>query len=145
MKTIVVGLDLSEGDNAVLDKASQLAKATGATLQLVHVFPRESKGIDYVAYVPVDPNKREAEIAEEQRQLEVLVAELKGKGVSAAAALRIDRPCPGVLAHAEEMHADVIVVGTHSQNVVARVLIGGTADRILRRSPVPVLVVPTVK
>jgi nucleotide-binding universal stress UspA family protein len=145
MKTIVVAIDLNEADKPVLKEACHLAKATGATLQLVHVFPRESTAMDYVVYVPVDPEKRKAAMAEERKQLEALVADLEKQGIKAEATLRVERASRGILALAEEVDADAIVVGTHSRNVVSRALIGGTADRIVRRSPVPVLVVPTVK
>lgn len=43
---------------------------------------------------------------------------------------------------ADEAGADVIVVGTHRQGVLGRLLLGSTASRCLRISPIPVLMVP---
>jgi nucleotide-binding universal stress UspA family protein len=43
---------------------------------------------------------------------------------------------------AEEIPADIMVVGTHRQTVLGRLLIGSTATRCLKAAPVPVLIVP---
>ncbi len=143
MKTIVVGLDLYETDDVVLTAATQLAQGTQATLQLVHLFPLEITALDYVAYVPADPEKRQAAIDEDDKRMKALVADLERKGVKAEATVKIGRASPGILEHAVEVGADAIVVGTHSRNLISRALIGSTADKVIRRSPVPVLVVPT--
>ncbi len=46
-----------------------------------------------------------------------------------------------IVAQAGEKSVDLIVIGSHSQEGVSRVLLGGVAENVVRRSPVPVLVV----
>ena len=145
MKSIVVGVDLNEVDEAILKKAVSLGRATGATLHLVHVFPAETSAMDYVVYVPVDPEKRKAAIANTHEKLEERVSDLERKGVQAEAKIKFGHPHDKILEYAEEVKADVIVVGTQSRNAVSRVLLGATADKVVRRSPVPILVVPTME
>jgi nucleotide-binding universal stress UspA family protein len=53
-----------------------------------------------------------------------------------------DYPSHALCKAASEMRADVLVIGTHKQNILGRLLIGSTAARCLRISPVPVLMVP---
>ncbi|MEO0324979.1 MAG: universal stress protein, partial [Myxococcota bacterium] len=43
---------------------------------------------------------------------------------------------------AVEHRADLLVVGTHRGGALSRLLLGSTAERVLRDAPVPVLVVP---
>ena len=142
MKNIVVALDLIETDDAVIREAIRLAQGTNATLQLVHLFPLEITALDYVAYVPVDPSKRQAAIDEDEVRIKAVVADLKAKGIKAESKVMIGHTSPGILEHASEVGADAIVIGTHSRNLISRTLIGSTADKVIRQSPVPVLVVP---
>ena len=144
MKTIVVGIDFTKADQRVLDEATGLARACDATLQLIHVKP-EVTAMDHIVYVPPDPEQRRAEIAEDKARMSTLVATLEKEGLRAVGAV-ISAPCArGILAHAEKEKADVIVIGSHSRNLVERALLGSTADKVVRKSPVPVLIVPTVK
>ncbi|WP_306060755.1 universal stress protein [Natronococcus wangiae] len=46
-----------------------------------------------------------------------------------------------IVATAEEEAVDLIVVGSHGQEGISRVLLGSVAEKVVRRSPVPVLVV----
>ncbi len=53
-----------------------------------------------------------------------------------------DYPAHALCSAAEEIPADVMVVGTHRQTILGRLLLGSTASRCLRIAPVPVLMVP---
>ncbi|RKD88995.1 universal stress protein [Halopiger aswanensis] len=46
-----------------------------------------------------------------------------------------------IVAQAEEQSADLIVIGSHGQANISRLLLGSVAEKVVRRSPVPVLVV----
>jgi len=48
----------------------------------------------------------------------------------------------GIISCSKEFKADLIVVGTHSRSGLDRLLMGSTAEHVVRHSPVPVLVVP---
>ncbi|MCP4691739.1 MAG: universal stress protein [Desulfobacterales bacterium] len=55
--------------------------------------------------------------------------------------VRHGSPFEEILKLADEIQADMIVMGTHGHGVIANALIGGTARRVVRRSKIPVLVV----
>lgn len=57
--------------------------------------------------------------------------------------LRRGTPVYEILDAAEEKGSDLIVMGTHGYGMVKDALMGGTARRVIRRSLVPVLVVPS--
>jgi nucleotide-binding universal stress UspA family protein len=48
----------------------------------------------------------------------------------------------GILAHAAEHGCDLIVIGSHGRSGVSRAVLGSVTQRVLRRAPLPVLVVP---
>ena len=50
-------------------------------------------------------------------------------------------PAELILRMADEHHCDLIVLGTHGRDGIGRVLLGGFAERILRRAGCPVLIV----
>jgi nucleotide-binding universal stress UspA family protein len=50
-------------------------------------------------------------------------------------------PANEIVAYAEETDVDHIVVGSHGRSGLSRVLLGSTAEKVVRRSPVPVTVV----
>jgi len=50
-------------------------------------------------------------------------------------------PAETIVQTAKEQNCDLIVMGTHGQGIIAEVLIGSTAKRVVRQSPIPVLVI----
>ncbi len=146
MKTFLVGIDFTEADDVVLAKAVEVVKAFGGVLHLVHVFPPEITPIDYVAYLPEDPEQRNAQFLEEERALERLAEDAATReGIAVESKMVVEKPMQGLLDHAEEIGADAIVMGTHSQRLRDRLFLGSTAERVIRKSVIPVIVVPTVQ
>jgi nucleotide-binding universal stress UspA family protein len=67
-------------------------------------------------------------------------------GPTAATAARcevvVGRPSPALVATAERLHADLLVLGTHGLSGVKKIFFGSTTDAILRRATLPVLAIP---
>ena len=55
--------------------------------------------------------------------------------------LREGKPADQILAAAREWEADVIVIGTHGRSGVSRLVLGSTAESVVRHAPCPVLVI----
>jgi nucleotide-binding universal stress UspA family protein len=55
--------------------------------------------------------------------------------------IRTGAPAEVIVQTAKEQKCDLIVMGTHGHGVIADVLIGSTARRVVRESPMPVLVI----
>ena len=92
--------------------------------------------------MPIDLAPYRTELGMRQAQLEG--PDLKGPVESL---LREGDVADQILHAAEEVHCDLIVMGTHGRSGVGRVLMGSAAEAVLRRSPCPVLAVkiPPVK
>ena len=54
-----------------------------------------------------------------------------------------DKPSRGIVKIAEDWGADLIVMGTQGKSGLKRLILGSTAENIIRLSPVPILVVPS--
>jgi nucleotide-binding universal stress UspA family protein len=55
--------------------------------------------------------------------------------------LREGKPADQILAAAREWDADVIVIGTHGRSGISRLVLGSTAEAVVRHAPCPVLVI----
>jgi nucleotide-binding universal stress UspA family protein len=56
--------------------------------------------------------------------------------------VRTGPPAEEILRYADEIHANLILIGSHGHNALERMLIGGTAERVVRLARCPVLVIP---
>ena len=64
-----------------------------------------------------------------------------GVAVTVVTAMRRGSPVDEILSYVEGEGMDVVVMGTHGRSGVSRFLLGSVAERVIRRSPVPVHVV----
>jgi len=138
---ILVAVDGSATSLRGLDEAVRLAKAMSGRLRLVHV-------VDEL--IVADPPAAAFELISQVLR----EAGTKVLAEAASRAKRADVPCEhklietlGVRAadeivrEAQEWAADLIVVGTHGRRGLKRLAMGSDAEMVLRRAPVPVLMV----
>jgi len=140
IQRIVVATDFSELADTVVDQALDLAKQLGASVTLVHSYEIPIYGFpEGVLVAPPDVASRIQTAA--QAELEAIAKRSEGRGVKIAVVLRMGAAWDEVNAVAEETKADVIVVGTHGRRGFSRLMLGSTAERILRTANRPVYIV----
>lgn len=144
-KTILVPTDFSEGARQALRIASDLAKAHGASLLLLHV-TELPPGLDTGTMIAPAPGGIPVTVVDFAREQAVTwMNQDRGNYVDAdvdvAVRIEIGSVVDTVLDTAEKISADLIVVGTHGRTGFAHFVLGSVAERIVRRSPVPVLTV----
>lgn len=155
IRTILYATDLGDHAPSVFRCAVSLAQRYKAKIVLVHALePLTSTGESLVRNVVPEETlqsiKREgvARVRQQiQRRLERFCQEELDQGAKQARELTEIRVLPGVPAHvileqADEVGADVIVMGTHGYSGVARAFLGSVATKVLHHSRVPVYVVP---
>jgi len=136
---ILCAVDFDESSAVVLHFARELAEQNGATLCVLHVTPLPLNAAE-LAPIPMDPYPVWEKTA--RAELEKLAAaHLEGRGVSYKLETRSGEAADGILVQAQEMDADLIVLATHGRKGVSHFLIGSVAERVIRRAPLPVLVV----
>jgi nucleotide-binding universal stress UspA family protein len=141
---ILVPTDFSEFADAALDYAKTLAATFGASLHLLHVFedpyatPGAFAGDPYLAF-PDD--LREAVVAEARRQFEARMTSDEQARFAATTEVLMGPTARTIVDYADARQADLIVIGTHGRTGLAHLLIGSTAERVVRTAPCPVLTV----
>ncbi len=141
IRSILVPIDFSVHSKNALKYAVPLAEKFNASLHLVYVveptiYPADL-GFGQVVLPGVEEELRE----KGEGELEALMRREIGKRVKASTAVRTGNPHQEILREAEEKGVDLIVVATHGHSGVEHMLFGSTADRIVRRSKVPVLTI----
>ncbi len=136
--TILVPTDFSEYSRQALSYAEMLAKTFEAKIVLVHV-------IDTVSYVVsesvqwTDVSARLEGIV--QPMIEGLIREAEKRGVAVESKLSQGVPYDQIVKTAENVNADLVVMGTHGRTGIPHVLLGSVAERVVRLAPCPVLTV----
>lgn len=138
--TILVPVDISEKvltDNA-LDYAERLAHLTGATLHFFHVMPNTSVFIPETGYIPTVSVDEVKQIT--LKELKRITASLTLPADRITCSMSFGSPRDEVLALAESINADLIIVGSHRPSVKTY-LLGSNASAIVRHAKTSVLVV----
>jgi nucleotide-binding universal stress UspA family protein len=141
---LLVPIDGSPGGTLALGATVQLAKATGAQIQLVQVSVPASTwvyaGDAYGGMSYYDPAWDQEALESAQRYVAAVVARLHGAGIEASGSARQEHAVAEcIVATAEEAQADLIVMTTRALTGPARALLGSTADAVVRTAQCPVL------
>jgi nucleotide-binding universal stress UspA family protein len=143
MKTILVAIDFSNVTDLVVRHASDLAAALGAKVCVLYV---EAPEPDFVGYGPGPDYVRlhVAETRSEHREHIMEIAEsLEAKGLEAEARDIRGPAVETILDQADDVGADLIVLGSHGHGALLHLLLGSVSEGVLKRATCPVLVVPS--
>jgi nucleotide-binding universal stress UspA family protein len=138
IQTILVPLDFSSASMEALHYAVSMAKQFHAAIHLVHVYPP-----DGASSAPAAGHL----LLESGDAIERLNEELTGihrKHVPAFCPenchIRAGRPYEQIIQLAREIHSDLIALSTRGHSGLKHLLLGSTAERVVRNAPCPVLV-----
>lgn len=137
-KSLLVATDFSAGGRDAARRAMLLATEQQARLSLLHVM--SGPNLDSLRGLFRLPEEAgEKLVADARRELDELAADIAGKNrPMPAVQVRIGRVLDEILAATEQ--ADLLVLGARGWNPVRDAILGSTAERLLRKSPRPVLV-----
>jgi nucleotide-binding universal stress UspA family protein len=140
IRNILVPVDFSEHANEALELAISLAKALGARIHLLHCYAIRVGGVSpYGLVIPdnLDREVRDAASAKLAEWREKVVTE----GVEVESEVTPLFPSEAIAAQAEQIGADLVVMGTRGLTGMKHVLLGSVAERTIRIAPCPVLTV----
>ncbi|MDP9150265.1 MAG: universal stress protein [Myxococcota bacterium] len=139
-RRILVPTDFSESSERALDWALDLAARLGASVTVMHAYEIPIVGFPDGALIATpELASRISDAA--GAALDKTVARLQGRGVKVDGLLRDGVAFEEITRAADELDADLIVVGTHSRRGLARALLGSVAENVIRSSPRPVLTI----
>ncbi len=149
---IVVAIDFGDEAEDILQLAGELGRELSAEIHLVHIYqPDPCSAYELMLYPVLIPQEtaagHEAILQDERRQLRDQAAELRKKGAKTSAYMK---PVSGDIPHSilefvSEVHANLILIGTSRPNRLNEMIVGSVAKKVLKQSPVPVLLVPRKK
>ena len=135
-KKILIPLENSKADAAILHHIKPLAKMMGASLLLMHVAD------GWVARNYERLNLAESEeIKTDRAYLESVAKVLEGEGFEVGHGLAMGEPSDEIIKFARAHHVDLIAMSTHGHRFISDLLYGSTADKVRHLVDVPVLLV----
>ena len=129
---ILVTLDGTPSDRAIIEHIKELAKLAGSRLVLLHVadgWAARTYGKDAVS----------REIQEDTQYLEVLRQEFQSIGIPTEAELAYGDPAREIIKWVRQKGCDLIAMSTHGHRFLADIFLGTTASQVQHSVSVPVL------
>jgi len=132
IRKILVGTDLTDGATMAIEAAIDLARHVGAEVVLVHA----TTVPDYETPFREPPSELtralESIVDERRERLQEVRERYDGGGVTLSQVVVDAVPARGITQVAEELDADLVVVGTHGRKGLRRLLLGSVANRVVR-------------
>lgn len=130
----LVPVDFEAASTKALGIAKDLASRMGGEVVLVHVYQ-----LPVYTYPGLEPSLMPGFHAEVTAAAERAGGALAQQEGNLRAVLRQGDPAVEILAAAEDLKATMIVMGTHGRQGLAHLILGSVAERVLRKSRLPVL------
>jgi nucleotide-binding universal stress UspA family protein len=145
IKTILVATDFSSDADAAIEMAIEFALAFDSKLELFHAYHVEIPPI-YAGFG--GDFTRPADILEPIREgaeatMNKLVEEVAARGLDVRGRVAMDYASRAILDEAERLLADLIVMGTRGLSGLDHLVLGSTAERVIRLAHCPVMTVKT--
>ena len=131
-KTILVTLDGTPTDRAIVEHVKQLAELAHSHLVLLHV-------ADGWAARTYGPDAVSPEIAEDTAYLEKVRSEFQSMSIPAEAELAYGEPANEIIKWVQQKGCDLVAMSTHGHRFLADIFLGNTASRVQHSISVPVL------
>jgi len=140
---ILIGCDFSVDAAAALQHGISLAQEFQADLYLAHVI--EPSAYAAKAAAPPEPADRFQPVLKDflKEKLTAQIPADAGNWCSPVPVLLEGQPDEALIQFAVSRDIDLIVLGVRGQNVVEKLFVGSTTDRVIRKAPCPVLSVCT--
>ena len=131
-QTVLVTLDGTATDRAIVEHIKQLAMLARSRLVLLHV-------ADGWAARTYGPNAVSPEIAEDTLYLEKVRSEFQALGIPTEAELAYGEPANEIIKWVRQKGCDLVAMSTHGHRFLSDVFLGTTASRVQHSISVPVL------
>ncbi len=144
-KHIIIAVDLSEANARIIKEAFAFAGQLQAKVSLVSII---SMYVDYLhSDISLMPSQWEEIYDAQKKHAEKELTKIKEANNSLEIHIHtaIGNPKNDIITYAEETKADYIVMGTHGRTGLSHMMLGSTAEYVVRHSSIPVLIVPQKK
>lgn len=145
MSRILAAIDFSDVSQRVLEAAVLTAKTRGVGLVLLHAAAPTPAFVGYEVGPECERDAIADHLRAEHRQLQEMAAWCTGQGVATTALLVAGNSAEKIVQEAEQLDAQMIVMGTHGHGAVYHLIVGSVTEGVLKKTTCPVLVIPDRK
>ena len=144
--TIMAAVDLSDYSAMTVRYSTWLAKQLNASLLLVSVI--NQRDLDMVSRAMVGyeafslPNYIDEQIKDRKARIKDLLETVSPEAIEYTVKIRQGVPYLELLAAIKDEQPDMLVVGAKGRSNLADVVVGSTARKMYRRSPIPLVTIP---
>ena len=131
-KTILVTLDGTRTDQAIIEHVKKLAKLAHSRVVLLHV-------ADGWAARTYGPDAVSREITEDTAYLTKVLGQFQAAGIDAEMELAYGDPVKEIVQWVKRRGCDLVAMSTHGHRLIADIFLGSTASRVQHSISVPVL------
>jgi nucleotide-binding universal stress UspA family protein len=135
LKRVCVGSNFSPESELAVQSAVRLARATGASVDFVHIVHRPALYERVLHRHPLSDDELSNRALAHLRETTAALA----AGIDTRHHVRVGTPFAELIAACRELNSDLLVVGVRKRAALTDLLIGSTAERVLRKASVPVL------
>lgn len=140
--TILVAVDLSAVSRKMLDAVLRMPRSAGTTVYVVHVAEPDPEFAGWDAGPRAARKQAAAEFQSERHEIEAMAERLRAAGLDASGLVVQGPTVETVLDEVVRRGADLLVVGSHGHGAAYDLAVGSVSSGIIRKSTVPVLVIP---
>lgn len=140
IRKILHPTDFSDYANNALPYVIEFARKFGAQVVLTHVVPVPTYSGSYE--IAVDMTTLNETLEQSAREkMSALVAKFEAEQLSVISEIRLGAAFVEVIDVARKQNVDLIILATHGWGALKHMLLGSTAERVVRKAPCPVLTV----
>jgi nucleotide-binding universal stress UspA family protein len=138
IKQILVPVDFQMHTDVLAEYALGVASSLAASATFYHVVESQ---MFYADFVPVNFTRSEEEtFSHAKKKMTALVEQSKIRWPQCTGEIGRGDVIDTLLAHAREVHFDLIIMATHGASVIEKILLGSVTERLIKRAQCPVLV-----
>jgi nucleotide-binding universal stress UspA family protein len=142
IQRILVAIDFSQFSKYILEYAVNLAEPLNADLVLANVI--NQRDIDIVSRLSININLNAQEFIDQTRNerlqaMDVMIHDLRAAHLKYKIIIKTGTPFVELVQAITDTRADLAIMGSKGRGNIAGVLFGSTAEKLFRRSPVPLL------
>ena len=145
MRNLLVPVDLSEISPAVVEGASCFGRSLASNLWLLHVVPSPSHSPPFNLDRKLWRRELAKGLRDHRQQLHELAEQLRLEHYHVFTRFIAGTVSTVILAEAERLHADLIVMGSHGHGNIYHALFGGVGQKVMRKASCPVMLVSPEK
>ena len=147
MKRILVPTDFSDHADRALTVAIDLAKPLGATIALINIYASPMPMVASIggAVTPPPPLPTRDDLMSLQRSIDERAEKVRNAGIECSSAIAEGHAPAEIVSQSLNVGADLIVMATHGRTGIRTLIFGSVAQEVLRRTSLPLLLVPPVR